>query len=117
MPVTYDAAKKIVFVDYTNMKPAELMAEAQKVHQEARTRLAGQRFKVLVDITGVVMNTEAVQALKASTKRTGSMIEKTAVVGVTGLKKVLADAIAKFSGTHTKYFGTKDEALRWLTEA
>ncbi len=117
MPYTYDAAKNIVFVDYSNMKSAELMAEAQKLHHEARTRLAGQRFKVLVDITGVVMNTEAVQALKNSTKRDAAMIEKTAVVGVTGLKKVLADAIAKFSGTHTRYFDTKDQALRWLTEA
>ena len=117
MPYTYDAAKKIVFVDYTNMKPAELMAEAQKVHHEARTRLAGQRFKVLVDITGVVMSTEAVQALKNSTKRDASMVEKTAIVGVTGLKKVLADAIARFSGTHTKYFATKEQALDWLVKA
>ncbi len=45
------------------------------------------------------------------------MVEKTAVVGVTGLKKVLADAIAKFSGTHTKYFATKEEALDWLVRA
>jgi hypothetical protein len=71
---------------------------------------------VLVDVTGTMMNTEAVQALKASTKRDGAMVEKTAVVGVTGLKKVLADAIAKFSGTHTRYFDTKEEALEWLAK-
>jgi hypothetical protein len=117
MPYTYDAAKNIVFVDYSNMKPAELMAEAQKLHHEARTRLAGQKFKVLVDVTGTMMNTESVQALKNSTKRDAAMIEKTAVVGVTGLKKVLADAIAKFSGTHTRHFDTKAQALSWLTEA
>lgn len=116
MPYTYDAAKGIVFVDYSNMKSAELLVEAQKLHHEAHTHLAGQRFKVLVDITGVVMNTEAVQALKASTKRTGSMVEKTAVVGVTGLKKVLADAITTFSGTHTRYFDTKEQALDWLVQ-
>ncbi len=60
------------------------------------------------------MSTEAVQALKNSTKRTGALVERTAVVGVSGLKKVLADAIARFSGTNTKYFATRDDALDWL---
>ncbi len=115
MPATYDAARNIVFVDYSNMKAAELIAEAQRLHNEARSHFAGSKVKVLVDVTGTMMNTEAVQALKASTKRDSSMVEKTAIVGVTGLKKVLADAIAKFSGTHTKYFATKVEALGWLT--
>ncbi len=117
MPYTYDAAKNIVFIDYSNMKAAELIAEAERLHNEARTHLAGQRFKVLVDVTGVMMSTEAVQALKDSTKRDAAMVEKTAIVGVTGLKKVLADAIARFSGTHTKYFATKEQALDWLMRA
>jgi threonine synthase len=73
--------------------------------------------KALVDITGVMMDAEAVQAIKDSTKRDREMVEKTAVVGVTGLKKILADAIAAFSGTHAKYFATKEEALEWLTKS
>ncbi len=117
MPATYDAARNIVFVDYTNMKAAELIAEAERLHDEARSHFADKKVKVLVDITGVMMSTDAVQALKASTKRDSGMVEKTAVVGVTGLKKVLADAIARFSGTHTKYFSTRDQALDWLTNA
>ncbi len=117
MPATYDAARNIVFVDYSNMKAAELLAESQRLHNEARSHFAGKQIKVLVDVTGVMMDTESVQALKASTKRDASMVEKTAVVGVTGLKKVLADAIARFSGTHTKYFATKEQALDWLTRA
>ena len=117
MPATYDAARNIVFVDYSNMKSAELIAEAERLHNEARSHFSGSKVRVLVDITGVMMSTEAVQALKASTKRDSAMVEKTAVVGVTGLKKVLADAIAKFSGTHTRYFDTKAQALSWLTEA
>ncbi len=45
------------------------------------------------------------------------LVEEAAVVGVTEPKKVLADAIAKFSGTHTRYFATKEEALDWLVRA
>jgi len=116
MPYTYDSERKIVFVDYTNMKASELILEADKIHNEARSRLEGVKVKVLVDIRGAMMNTEAVQALKDSTKRDSAIVEKTAIVGVTGFKRVIADAIAKFSGTQTKYFATKDEALEWLVK-
>ncbi len=115
MPARYDATRNIVFVDYRNMKPAELIAEAQRLHEEARLHFAGKQVRVLVDITGVMLNTEAVQALKDSTKRDSAIVERTAVVGITGVKKVLADAIAKFSGTHTRYFASQEEALEWLT--
>ncbi len=116
MPYTYDSEKKLAFVDYSNMKPAELIAEAERVHNEARDHLSGLKMKVLVDISGVLMNSDAVRAIKGSTKRDSAMVEKTAIVGVSGLKRILADAIATFSGTRTKYFETKAEALEWLTK-
>jgi hypothetical protein len=116
MPYIYDRERNVVFVDYTNMKPPELIAEAEKIHAEARSLLAGRKVKVLVDVRGASMSTEAVQALKDSTKRDSELVEKTAIVGITGIKKVLADAIARFSGTHTKYFATKEQALDWLTK-
>lgn len=116
MPFTYDSEKKLVFVDYTNMKAAELIAEAARVHNEARSHLTGLKVKVLVDISGVLMNSEAVRAIKESTKRDSEMVEKTAVVGVSGLRRILADAIATFSGTHTKYFETRQDALEWLAK-
>jgi hypothetical protein len=116
MSFTYDREKKLVFVDYSNMKAAELVAEAERVHSEARAHLTGVKVKVLVDISGVSMSSEAVRAIKESTKRDSGMVEKTAVVGVSGLKRILADAIATFSGTRTKYFETKEDALEWLAK-
>ena len=116
MPFTYDSEKKLALVDYSNMKAADLVAEAERVHNEARTHLTGVKVKVLVDISGVSMNSEAVRAIKESTKRDSAMVEKTAIVGVSGLKRILADAIATFSGTRTKYFETKEEALDWLAK-
>ena len=116
MPFTYDGEKKLAFVDYSNLKAAELVAEAERVHNEARAHLTGVKVKVLVDVSGVSMNSEAVRAIKESTKRDSAMVEKTAIVGVSGLKRILADAIATFSGTRTKYFETKEEAMEWLTK-
>jgi hypothetical protein len=114
MPVTYDSERSFVLVDYTNLKADELVAEADRVHKEARSHLTGKRVKVLVDVRGVMMSSEAVRALKESTRDDKAMIEKTAIVGITGVKRILADAIARFSGTDTKYFDTKEEAMEWL---
>jgi hypothetical protein len=114
MPFTYDRERSVVFVDYTNLKADELVAEADRVHKEARAHLAGTRVKVLVDVRGTMLNSETVRALKESTRSDRDMIEKTAIVGIKGVKRILADAIARFSGTNTKYFDTKEEALEWL---
>ena len=114
MPCTYDSERNVVFVDYTQLTAERLIAEVDRVHEEGRAQLSGKQTRVLVDITGTMLSREAVQALKDSTKSDRSMVEKTAIVGVTGVKKILADAIARFSGTNTKYFDTKEEALAWL---
>jgi hypothetical protein len=116
MPVIYDAERNTVLVDYSNMKPMELIAEAERVHNEARLHLSEMKVKVLVDVTGASMSSEAVRALKDATKRDSAMVERTAIVGVTGLKRILADAIATFSGTQTRCFDTKHEALEWLAK-
>jgi hypothetical protein len=116
MPYSYDTETRIALVDYRNMTSPELIAEADRVHNEARTHLEGVRVKALVDIRGARLNAEALQALKHATQSMSAIVERTAVVGVTGFKRVLADAIARFSGTHTKYFATKEDALRWLAE-
>jgi hypothetical protein len=115
VPFTYDSERNLVFVDYTNLTAEQLVAEVERVHREARLHLTGAPARVLVDVRGTTMSSEAVRALKDSTRSTGGSVERTAVVGITGLKKVLADAIARFSGTNTQYFDSKEEALAWLT--
>ena len=115
MPFTYDPESNIVFIDYAHLTAERLMAEAERVHEHGR-RYLGRPARVLVDVTGTNLNSAAVQALKETTRNDRALVERTAVVGVTGLKKVLADAIARFSGTNTRYFDTKEAALEWLTK-
>jgi hypothetical protein len=115
LPFTYDSERNIVFIDYSDLTAEQLMAEAERVHEKGRTHL-GKAARVLVDITGTKLNGKAVQALKDTTRGDRALVERTAVVGVTGVKKILADAIARFSGTNTHYFDTKEAALEWLTK-
>lgn len=44
-------------------------------------------------------------------------IEKTAVLGICGVKKILFKAYLHYSGQkNVKVFCTREEALKWLTE-
>ena len=116
MPFTYDRERNIVFIDYTQLTAEQLVVEAERIHEQGRTHLLGKPARVLVDITGTLLNRGAVHALKQATRDDRALVERTAIVGVTGLKKILADAITRFSGTNTRYFDTKDAALEWLAK-
>jgi hypothetical protein len=69
---------------------------------------------VLVDIRNTVTSVEVVSLFKESTARTKGHVQKTAIVGVTGVQKVLAMAVARFSREPLHLFNTTEEAREWL---
>ncbi len=71
---------------------------------------------LLVDVRDTVGSAEAVQLLKNSTVRTKKHVRKTAVIGVSGYRKVLLDAINRFSGRNITAFDDLDAAKDWLVE-
>ncbi len=69
---------------------------------------------VLVDIQNTVGSTQVVQLLKNSSLRTKKHVRKTATIGVSGFRKVLLDAINRFSGRNVTLFDDLDAAKDWL---
>jgi hypothetical protein len=69
---------------------------------------------VLVDIRNTVTSTDVVSLFKASTARTKGHVKKTAIVGVTGVQRILALAVARFSGEELHLFPSIEEAQEWL---
>jgi hypothetical protein len=69
---------------------------------------------VLVDIRNTVTSVDVVSLFKASTARTKGHVKKTAIVGVTGVQKVLALAVVRFSREPLNLFSTVDDAREWL---
>lgn len=114
MPIEFDEERKIVFIDYRGLKGEGLLQEIKHTHEEGRRIFNGEKAHVLVDVTQARLDIESVKALKESNKRDKDMIGKTAIIGITGLKKVLANAIAAFSGNESKNFDTKEQAIGWL---
>lgn len=69
---------------------------------------------VLVDIRHTVTSMDVVSLFKTSTARTKGHVSKTAIVGVTGVQKVLALAVVRFSSEPLNLFATVEEARDWL---
>ena len=69
---------------------------------------------VLVDIRNTVTSTDVVSLFKESTARTKGHVAKTAIVGVTGVQRILAQAVARFSREPLHLFDETEEAMDWL---
>lgn len=76
-----------------------------------------QNALVLVDIRDTVTSSEVVSLMKESTARTKGHVARTAVVGVSGIQRVLAQAVARFAGEPLVLFKDVDAAKEWLAGA
>lgn len=109
--------KKIFYQDFSrlffnaSMVKAEL-AEVQKIV------LAEPENSVLIltDIRDTNVGRELLPAMNAASNATKSHVKKTAVLGVVGIKRTLADMLTSLTGQSLKYFDDEDAAKKWLVE-
>jgi len=109
--------KKILFSNYVGCKTADEMIEV--LHKEAET-LKAQSSKTLVmaDFSNSFPNDKYMDEVKkVGNAILKSKIDKTATVGITGIKKILFKAYITFTGQKdVKLFDNQKEALDWLTQ-
>ncbi|MBN1591422.1 MAG: hypothetical protein JW888_18055 [Pirellulales bacterium] len=117
--ITY-GDKRILYCDYTHFALSdfdELKAELDTVvalllQEPEKSVLA------LTDIRGSIASRPVIAMFKRAATVTAKHVRKQAVVGVTGLKKVLFDAVVYVSRQPAKAFGDleEEEAKDWLVE-
>lgn len=105
--------KKIQHLDFTHAKAAEVV----QLVREAQPVIAAQSpksLRTLTDVTNMSFNTEAAEALKQFTSHNKPYVTAAAVVGITGLKQIIYNAVLKFSGRNLVAFDSVDKAKDWL---
>ncbi|HEX7151693.1 MAG TPA: hypothetical protein VF618_09415 [Thermoanaerobaculia bacterium] len=110
--------KRFLYCDFSNfgrdvagLKAEVEAADAEIVKQPKDTVLA------LADLRGTVTSSEVVDLFKHSAVRTKGYVKKQAVVGISGIQKVLAQAVAWFSRQALVLFDNADDAKDWLADA
>jgi hypothetical protein len=111
--------QKILYCDYTNYPESEfekLKAELEEV-EAVITREPKDSVLGLTDIRGSVATSEVIALFKGAASRTGPHIRMQAVVGVSGVKKVLFDVVVRLSGQNARTFDKVESAKEWLAQA
>jgi hypothetical protein len=71
---------------------------------------------VISDFNNTQIGKDLMDLMVPSSRITQSHIKKTAVVGVTGTKRFLANTLISFTGQKLSLFDTVEQAKEWLIE-
>lgn len=109
--------KKIRFTDFSGLKDEDFVSAItdsleQDIKEFSRTPNIKQR--ILIDYSGSVINPGAAKALRESGEKSKMYTAKVAVIGITGVKKILLNLANQVTGNSLTAFDDRETALKWL---
>lgn len=109
--------KQIFYQDFSKLfyNSAALKAELAEVQQIVLAQPKGSVL-VLTDMRDTNVGRDLLPAMNAASAATKDYVKKTAVLGVSGVKRKLADMLTALTGQPLKYFDDMTRAKEWLTE-
>lgn len=105
--------KRILRVDFAHKQLEDLPRIMQQVREVVSSQPPGSVY-TLTDVTGTSFNTEITEAMKRLVADNKPYVAAAAVVGVTGLKQVILNAITRFTGRRLYAFDDAGAAKDWL---
>lgn len=109
--------RKIFYQDFSKnfYNAAAVKAELADV-QKVVTAQPKDSVLVLSDFRDTSVGSELLSAMNEASAATKAYAHRTAVLGVTGMKRKLADLLIALTGQPLKYFDDIEAAKNWLVE-
>ncbi len=109
--------KRIFYQDFSKnfYNSAAVKTELAEV-QKIVTAEPQDSVLVLSDFRDTTVGSELLSSMNAASIATKAHVRKTAVLGVTGMKRKLADILTALTGQPLKYFDDIESAKQWLAE-
>ncbi len=109
--------KKIFYQDFSKnfYNAAVVKAELDEVQKIVIAQPLNSAL-VLSDFRDTNVGSELLSQMNAASAATKAYVHKTAVLGVTGMKRKLADLLIAITGQPLKYFDDIESAKNWLVE-
>ena len=95
--------------DIEGLRAEVLLADAEIMREPKGSVL------VLIDLRDTVASGSVVQMFKESSVETTPYIRRHALIGITGVKRFLADKVARLNNKPMRMFSAEQAALDWLT--
>jgi hypothetical protein len=112
--ITHDN-REILLLDFSRLKAHEAIA----LIEPAKTVISSKPHNsllTLTDVTDIMFNDELSQKMKEFTVHNKPFVRAAAVVGITGLRKVIFNAVLVFSRRKLESFDDREAAKQWLKE-
>ncbi len=109
--------KQILYQDFSKnfFNSAAVKAELMEVQKIVQAQPLNS-VRVLSDFRDTNVGSDLLAAMNSASEATKSYVYKTAVLGVTGMKRKLADLLTALTGQPLKYFDDIEAAKNWLVE-
>ncbi|MFN8598248.1 MAG: hypothetical protein U0559_18960 [Anaerolineae bacterium] len=114
-------SKRILYIDAANFGEdivgfeAEMTAVLATLGPEMYQQPV-RSVPVLVDLRNTAMTQRALQILTERVTDTRAYVRRTAVVGMTGIRRMFLDFFARLAGSDTGSFDEPEAAKVWLAE-
>jgi len=105
--------KQLLLLDFSKLSASEVVA----LVEQAKRFISAQppnSLLTLTDVTGTLFNDEAANAFRDYVTHNKPYVRAAAVVGVTGLKKIILNVIKTASRRDFELFDTIPAAQDWL---
>jgi hypothetical protein len=107
--------REILLLDFSGMKAAEAIAMIKHAMGVISSRPVNSLL-TLTDVTEIRFNDDLSRKMKEFTAHNKPYVRAAAVVGVTGLKRIIYNAVIAFSRRNITTFDDRETAKRWLAE-
>lgn len=105
--------KTIIIQNYTGLT-GRAYIDAIEFNQNAGKTLDINKKRILIDVTDSVVDKDVMKAFKSVSKTASSEISRIAIIGVSGIQRMLLRTVATFSQLQVSSFDNRDKALEWL---
>lgn len=105
--------KEILFLDFSNSQTDEILKTIEDAKRVISARPANSLL-TLTDVTNARFNEQVGEGMKHFTAHNKPFVKAGAVVGITGLKRIIFGAVMAFSKRKLEPFDDIEQAKRWL---
>jgi hypothetical protein len=105
--------KEIVYLDFSDCNVDEVFQIIEMAKKIIRVQPLNSVL-TLTNVSGTKYNREAIQEMKEFANGNKPFVKAGAVIGIDGLKKIVYDAITRFSERNLPAFDDIEKAKNWL---
>ncbi len=106
-------SRRLLLLDFSQCSAEEVLQTIGDAEKTIRVQ-PPRSLLTLTDVTGTRYNLEVTQAMKEFVHANKPHVRAAAVVGIDGLKKIVYEAVMRFSGRNVPVFPDLETAKDWL---